>query len=178
MYGLEPSPAEPIEHGPLVAAIAAFLRPAVYVELGVAAGDTFKLVASHCGEAWGVDLSPDSAAPVTSAGGHFYLGKAREFLLSREDASIDFAFLDSSHDFADTIDECIFLNAKVRKNGVILLHDAYPPNVEQQERGRCGDVWKAIPIIKANLEWEVTTLPAQYGLAICRKNCGRQLLWK
>ena len=177
MYGLQPADAESIQHGPLVAAIAMFLRPILYVELGAAQGETFRIVAPHAARAVAVDLSASNERHFAGLG-EFWCGDTRDFLKAQPDDSIDLAFLDSSHEFMQTCDECELLNVKVRRNGIILLHDAYPPNEEQLSSDRCGDVHLAIDFLKTNLGWEVTTLPAQYGLAICRKNMGRQLLWK
>ena len=178
MYGLEPAPAEPVEHGPLVAAIAAFLRPALYVELGAYQCATLVRVAiaSPGSRCVGVDLKAQSVPLPGNAS--LVQADTREWLSAQPADSIDMAFLDSSHELIQTMEECELLNVKVRRNGVILLHDVYPPNEQQLGAGYCGDVHLAVQFLRENLGWEFATLPAQHGLAVCRRTDGRQLLWR
>lgn len=178
VYGLNQEGVRGGGHEAFVAAMAAFLRPRLYVEVGVAQGETFKQVAPHCDEARAIDVNDSGRAAVLAAGGQFFLGDSCAVLADWPDGAIELAFLDSSHEYQKTIDECRLLDRKVALNGCIILHDAYPPNEGYTGDGYCGGVWRAVEVIRATLGWEGMTWPAEYGVASFRKHGGRQLQWK
>ena len=182
MYGYAQSYPSGGNHEDLVAAIAQFLEPRVYVELGVANGETFKKVFKYVREiATAVDLEDRRFdAPYGEAKFVYFKGDTREYLRSQEDMTIDLAFLDSSHEEQDTLEEFELLDAKVRDNGVVLLHDAYPPDEIHAVSKRCGYVWRAVHALKERYRerWEFCTLPSEFGVAVARKNLGRQIFWE
>lgn len=168
-------------HGALVAAIAAFLKPNLYVELGCFQGATFEMVEPYCGRAIAVDHVEDYRAFLDMRGlGHcFVCSDTLDFIAHLENESVDLCFLDSSHEEEATVREFHALVPKITKNGVVTFHDSYPPNQEYTQPGKCGGVWHAIERIqKENAFFEFVTLPSQFGVTIARKNFGKQLLWR
>jgi hypothetical protein len=183
MYGLEPSAPRGGDHGDVVAAIARFLEPNVYVELGCHHLATFEKVAPHCMHAIGIDREPIPMGPnaaLIENGLHFSdtaTGRCRslividtvQYLSACNDAWVDLIFLDSSHEFEATVRELIQIQRVLVPNGVLLMHDTYPPNPDQAIPGRCGDVWKVPAMMRHMPHWECSTLAAEYGLTIARK---------
>jgi predicted O-methyltransferase YrrM len=178
MYG--PTQSNPVggDHGDLIAALAAFLRPSVYVELGTCNGSTFDRVAPHCGVAFGVDLNVPSER---QGDPRFVQMDSVEYLKTLRAESVEFIFLDSSHEYEATLKELVEIERVLVPNGVLAMHDTYPPNEEQERQGYCGDVWRAAADLCIRRPgWQSMTLPAQYGITLARwrtKN-GNQLAWK
>jgi SAM-dependent methyltransferase len=164
-------------HGDLIAALAAFLRPQVYVELGVLNGATFDLVAPYCDRAIGVDRT----IPFERQGdARFVQMDTVEWMKLQDRESVEFVFLDSSHEYMATLNELIEIERLLMPNGILAMHDTYPPNEAQERQGYCGDVWRAVRDLNPTV-WEKMTLPAQYGVTLARKlpsNITRQLAWK
>jgi predicted O-methyltransferase YrrM len=177
VYG--PTQSDPVggDHGDLIAALAAFLRPQVYVELGTCNGATFDRVAPHCGAAFGVDLNVPSER---QGDPRFVQMDTVEYLKTLRAESVDFIFLDSSHEYDATLRELQEIERVLVPNGVLAMHDTYPPNAEQERQGYCGDVWRAADEELNPVIFERMTLPAQYGVTLARKlpTNGRHLAWK
>ena len=181
MYRLQPiTPELSTLHEPLVAAIAAFLRPELYVELGANGGSTFRAAIPFVGRGIAVDIEPYEHLFEGIPNGQFVRGDTLAFLRGLDAECIDLCFLDSSHDMDATIAEFEELVRTMRANGVVLFHDSYPANEAYTSPGACGRVCDAIPLLKSRFAaiFEFATLPAQHGLTIARKNLGRQLLWR
>lgn len=179
MYGAREEAPDFGNHSALVAAIARFLAPQLYVELGIEHATTLIAVLPYCVRAIAVDIYDRSAECAGFPTATFIQADSRDFLPTLNDDAIDLCFLDSSHEFAATVQEFAWLDRKVRPNGVVLFHDAYPPNSEFAQPGNCGRVCEAVAKLKVDYasRWEFVTLPAQFGLTIARKNLGKQLLW-
>jgi len=182
VYG--PTPSDPVggDHGDFLAALAIFLKPWRYLELGVADGATFAKVIPHVGTfSIGVDLNPGPGAfAVTSDGkSAIFRRDTIAFMEEQPPQSFDLVFLDSSHEHKATLKELVQIVRVLTPNGILAMHDTYPPSEEQCAPGRCGDVWRAAKdITEASSHLESMTLPAQYGITLARKCDGKQLLWK
>jgi len=183
MYGLEPSETRGGDHGDVVAAIARFLQPNVYVELGFHRGETFRKVEQFCRHSIGVDhesIQCDSGA-IESDGRKRTLLRIDtiDYLRLANDSWVDLIFLDSSHEYEATMRELVEIERVLVPNGTLLMHDTYPPNPDQAIPGRCGDVWRVAAVMRHMPQWECSTLAAQYGLTIARKlpPGGGQVAW-
>lgn len=182
MYGTEETQPDTIApvHAGLVAAIAQFLKPKRYVELGCSFGTTYVRVLPFVEDATAVDIA--AVGPVFEQNGWpgFVQGDTVEYLETLPDESIDMVFLDSSHRYDATLKEFAVLDRKVRANGVVCFHDSHPPNHEFTQDGNCGKVYQAVGQLKGEYggRWEFCTLPAQFGVTIARKNLGKQVLWQ
>jgi len=173
-------PESGIIHEPLVAAIAAFLRPQLYVELGANGASTFRMVVPFAERGIAVDIEAYEHFFEGIPNGRFVRQDSVEFLRGLDDDCVDLCFIDSSHEYGTTIAEFEQLVRVVRPNGVVLFHDSHPPNEAYISVGACGGVCDAIQTLKQRFvtTFEFATLPAQFGLTIARKNLGRQLLWR
>jgi hypothetical protein len=168
-------------HGKFVASIAQFLRPKLYIELGCRLGETFAQVEPYCENAVAIDcVNHEEWLRAKGLQECFVQSDTIEYMNAQEDESVDLCFLDSSHEEEATVLEFDAIAPKMRKNGVVLFHDTYPPNEQCTASDRCGGVWRAIERIKAkhSCSFEFATFPAQYGITVARKNLGRQLLWR
>jgi len=67
----------------------------------------------------------------------------------------------------------------VNPNGLILLHDTYPPEEKYFSPKKCHDTYKTAEFIRRNYykDYEIVTLPVYLGISIIRKG-DRQLMWK
>ena len=85
---------------------------------------------------------------------------------------LDFVFIDADHSYAAVLEDFHLFAKWVKVNGLILLHDTYPPSLEMTKTAWCGDAWKAAWDIRKKYsdEYEIVTLPITYGLSIIRKS--------
>lgn len=177
MYGTTQEQPRGGDHGDLVAAVAAFLKPDRYLELGCLVGSTLRKVAPFCRLAIGVDRAADRAAE-----GNLVIERADtvEFMETLPADSVELVFLDSSHEYAHSLRELVQIERILVENGVLLMHDTYPPSSSQERPGYCGDVWRLAAELDSRPGWQAMTLPAQYGLTLARKLPAgwKQLAWK
>ena len=129
------------------------LRPAVYLEVGVATGRTIAL-AQPPTIAIGVDPVPTLVVPVT-AETHIFAEPSDAFFAERRlhrmlgDRPIDFAFVDGLHTFEQALRDFINLEACSTNTSIIAFHDTLPLDEPTQRRERAtqfwtGDVWKVV----------------------------------
>jgi len=178
VYG--PTPSDPVggDHGDFLAALAIFLKPWRYLELGVADGATFAKVA-RTSEKWGCACTGVDRTPTCNGvPGTIVTADTVEFMKAQPDDFFDLIFLDSSHEFEATMRELTEIERVLAPNGVLAMHDTYPPNESEEDPGRCGGAWKAAAALRYRSVLETMTLPAQYGITLARKSNGNQLLWK
>ena len=161
----------------LIAALAAFLKPDLYVELGVDQGETFRMTAPHCAKSIAVDIADNASSINGTQNSRFVRSDTVAFLRTMPAESVDFAFLDSSHDAEITYRELAELDRVMVVNGVIAMHDTYPPRKLYTGDEYCSDVHTVPANIAARYGWEVMTLPAEYGVTVCRKHRGKQVQW-
>lgn len=180
MYRKQQSERSGGSHADLILALVRFLQPRTYVELGVAQGETFEPVhreqISKGRFAVGCDLSIQ-ARPII---GVDYGVKSLDFVRPMLDRSVDLAFIDADHRHDSVIADVMELSPKMAPNGIVLLHDTYPPNETYLADGYCSDSWRAAQTLhnQHGSYYESVTLAAEWGLTIIRFHGGRQLGWK
>jgi len=190
LYGLEPVSAATVEshaHSDLVLALARFLKPELYVEIGIEQGGTFKLLHEEQTKNGRKALGCDVMQPENPFWQSERLPDAQygmfstQFIWLLRDASVGLAFIDANHLVEEVRADLRAMSAKMAVNGILLLHDTYPPDMACEHGNFCGDGWKLIPQLLHDSwfvsEFELVTLPAQYGLTIMRKHRGRHLAW-
>lgn len=135
-----------------------------YLELGV---NDRNLNFKHIQAAYKfcVDEAPSAKAD--------FVGKTVDFFANC-DRDFDVIFIDADHTEAAVLMD--FLNAKnaLAKGGVIVFHDAYPPDDYHQRDVRlfkpgqpwCGQVWKAVLTIFATAKNHVAITKPDYGVAV------------
>lgn len=163
----------------LLERIHAHLRPRTYVEIGIFAGESFRLAQSPT-IAIGVDPEPRLEAP-PSPRHRVFRATSDAFFASHDlgrllgGVPVDLALIDGMHHFEFALRDFVNLERHCAPASTILVHDCFPldPVTAGRERTTAfwsGDVWRLILALR---RWRpelaihtVTTPPS--GLAIIR----------
>jgi hypothetical protein len=133
------------------------VKPRTYVEIGVAQGDSLRLVKPPT-LALGVDPEPQLASPL--AGNHKVFAETSDAFFAGRDPRaelgglpIDLAFIDGMHHFEFALRDFANLERYSTPGSIILIHDCYPLDRETADRERhrdfwSGDIWRLIVLLK------------------------------
>ena len=133
------------------------VKPRTYVEIGVALGDSLRLVKAPT-LALGVDPEPQLASPL--AGNHKVFAETSDAFFAGRDPRaelgglpIDLAFIDGMHHFEFALRDFANLERYSTPGSIILIHDCYPLDRETADRERhrdfwSGDIWRLIVLLK------------------------------
>jgi spermidine synthase len=151
-----------------------------YLEIGIRKSPTFNAVSPLCKEAYAVDINKDCLK---------YIDKhpqvkwnhmtSHEFLENHDKKNkFDLIFLDGCHEFESTKKDFELSFELLKEDGIILLHDVYPPSKEFISKSYCDDAYKVVNYIRYNYFniSEYCTLPFYFGIGIIRKR-KRHLVW-
>jgi predicted O-methyltransferase YrrM len=170
-------------HVPIIKAIAEGLRSSgqlsVYLELGTAKGACFNEVAPLAGVAHAVDHDPEKYEYIYKNKNLKWHACTTDYFFKEYSGDpFDLVFVDAGHDFESSWSDFQKVAPLVNPNGIILLHDTYPPNEDFLRPDLSGDTWKTAWKIRQELsdEYEIATLPCYFGISIIRK-CRKQLAW-
>ncbi len=155
-------------------------RPRSYVEIGVAAGDSLRLVKAPT-VAIGIDPQPQLTAPLASnqkvfveTSDAFFAG--HDLRAELGGLPVDLAFIDGMHHFEFALRDFANLERYCTPASTILIHDCYPLDRETAERERkrsfwSGDIWRLILLLKKyRPDLTIHTIgTAPTGLALVRK---------
>jgi hypothetical protein len=148
-------------HGPsyleVLARIHKYLRPRTYVEIGVAAGKSMRLVGPHT-RALGIDPGP-AVAFALPGNVRLYAETSDEFFGRRDVLAelgglpVDLAFIDGMHHFEFALRDFVNLERVCMPASTILIHDCFPHDRRTAQRERVtsfwsGDVWRLILLLK------------------------------
>lgn len=163
----------------LLARIHAHLRPRTYVEIGIFAGESFRLARPPT-RAIGIDPEPRLAAP-PPPGHRIFRQTSDEFFAARDlvgllgGLPVDLALIDGMHHFEFALRDFVNLERCCARGSTILVHDCYPIDAVSAARERTtafwsGDVWRMVLALR---DWRpdlaVHTVAAPpTGLAIVR----------
>jgi SAM-dependent methyltransferase len=125
------------------------LHPALYLEIGVRAGDSLRLAQR---DAIGVDPEPRLAGPglTTTA---VYKMTSDEFFRRDADKTIgkpvDLAFIDGLHLFEFALRDFMNIERRASRRGLIVVDDIFPNHAVQGSRFRrtrvwTGDIWRLL----------------------------------
>jgi hypothetical protein len=158
--------------------IHAHLQPAIYVEIGVRDGASFRLASLEI-PAVGIDPNPlidTEQLPAChkiikdTSDNYFQSGRLSADLDNRP---VDLAFIDGMHLFEFSLRDFMALEKSAHADATILVHDCYPLNELTARRKQetpfwSGDVWKLILCLKQyRQDLKVITLPCPpTGLAV------------
>lgn len=87
-----------------------------------------------------------------------FAGSSDELFRRFPRLDIGFAFIDGDHNYNQAAKDFWNLWPHLRHEGVIALHDTYPPDAEWTDENRCGDVYKLRQELEKHPEMEVLTL--------------------
>lgn len=112
---------------PILFYYCAVLKPKTIVELGVRGGESTYVFSKICGlinsKLTGVDIVPSCKSSYMKVG-KFICGDDLEISKNFEKESIDFLFIDTSHEYEHTIKEINKYLPLISKKGVICFHDS------------------------------------------------------
>jgi Methyltransferase domain len=133
------------------------LRPATYLEVGVASGESLARALPHT-DVIGIDPQPQLARPVPARQRVFAL-TSDEFFAQHDvraefgGRSVELAFIDGMHRFEFALRDFINIERACTPSSVIVLHDCYPLDARTAERERqtgfwSGDVWRLLLLLR------------------------------
>lgn len=152
-----------------------------YLELGIRKGFCFNTVAPLSTEAYAVDTRNYYKFIKKNKNLIWNHMTTVEFLKNHNPKKkFDLVFIDANHHHKSSLNDFNLVFPLVNKNGIILMHDTYPPSKTFIDPGYCADSYKTAKYIRNNFskKCEIITLPFYYGVSIIRKiDIDKQLLW-
>ncbi|OAI50822.1 hypothetical protein AYO46_02165 [Betaproteobacteria bacterium SCGC AG-212-J23] len=155
------------------------VQPRTYLEIGVAQGDSLRLVEAPT-RAIGVDPEPQLSAPLAE-NQRVFAETSDAFFASHDVRAelgglpIDLAFIDGMHHFEFALRDFANVERLATPQSTILIHDVYPLDRVTAERERhrsfwSGDIWRLIVLLKkVRPELSIHTIAtAPTGLALVR----------
>jgi len=150
-----------------------------YLELGIAKGSCFNVVAPHFKRATAVDMNYESYERVCKItqkkGNAFFVGTTDDYFEKGNQGQVfDMVFIDACHKFENVKKD--FLNSWniLNNNGLILLHDTFSPSKEYDVH--CEDAFKINYYLDKTTDCgfnikniQFVTLPFYFGITIVRK---------
>jgi hypothetical protein len=153
------------------------VRPATYVEIGVARGRSLRLVGAHT-LALGVDPQP-SVEGAIGPRQRLFAETSDEFF-SRHDViaelggqRVRMAFIDGMHHFEFALRDFVNLEPLCAPDSLIFVHDCYPIDARSAAREQTtafwsGDIWRLIVLLKRHRPdlsiHTIATAPTGLGL--------------
>lgn len=141
----------------VIAHIHEWLRPRLYIEIGIATGGSLALAAPPT-ISLGIDPTPrvksafqtDTRIFPTTSDAFFATQDLRALTGF---STFDLAFLDGMHSFDQTLRDLINLEKRAHRGSVVLVHDCLPFSAETSTRRQqtafwSGDTWKLVPLLK------------------------------
>lgn len=160
--------------------LASLLKPRVYVELGLYQCELFNRIIPHAQRLVGIDMNAEVGNWMAKSDKvRFVNSITDEFAaeLRIHPMKIDMLFIDADHSKGAVLKDFWNFFPFVSLQGLIILHDSHPKNIEYTQPGYCGDAYKAVEELSANTDkFELMTIPVHPGLTLCRKRT-TQLSW-
>jgi predicted O-methyltransferase YrrM len=167
-------------HEDFIVLLAKFIRPKVYVELGLFHCELFNKMIPYADSLIGVDITPETCQYVQqSPKVRFVNALTSDFALELHSnpLKIDMLFIDADHSKDSVLEDFYNYFPFMAPHGIILLHDTHPAP-EHLDPGYCDTAYQAIEeLAKNDSGFEMMTIPVPPGLTICRKRL-IQLSWQ
>ncbi len=90
-----------------------------------------------------------------------------EFFLSNKE-KFDVIFIDGNHHHDFVYNDIVNSIKSINKNGVIILHDCYPPSVVFEQQSHCGTAWRALCEFKKQSYVDCITGDFDYGTTLMK----------
>jgi hypothetical protein len=166
----------------LIKNIAIMSEVKVYVELGTRRFNQINKIVPYVERAIGIDiLLNDSWKENMDERVEFYQMATDKYIegLGLKIPWIDMLFIDADHSYVQSYEDFINYHPHVKPNGLILLHDSYPPDQAYINPSYCGEVYKTAWRIRTewSKEFEICTIPGSFGVSVIRK-ADKQLMWR
>jgi len=161
-----------MKHESFLEFIASYIKPQIYVELGIYDCSTFYKVSEHVIDwSFGVDIKPlkdDKKINTT-----IYTETTEEFAKRWADEiqeEIDLIFIDADHSKDAVLKDVDSFWPYIKPDtGLLILHDTWPLNKQQTAPGYSGDCYLATKEIVSKYSCELLTIPVPYGITLIRR---------
>jgi hypothetical protein len=155
------------------------LRPATYLEIGVAGGQSLARALPETA-AIGVDPQPRLARP-PGARQRIVSATSDDFFAQHDlrgefgGRAVDLAFIDGMHRFEYALRDFINVERNCAASSVILMHDCYPLDARTAQRERqtgfwSGDIWRLVLLLREQrpdlLVRTIATAPTGLGMVL------------
>lgn len=143
-----------------------------YLELGIGYGSCLRHIVPACPgvrvTAVDVKPSPGYQKGIPPDRVQWSVGCTTDDFFASNEAVFDAVFIDADHSSRQVILD--FDNALqcLNPDGIIFLHDTYPPNESYLDPGLCSDAYRAYLALGDRSDLEVVTVPSYCGLTIVR----------
>jgi len=104
------------------------------------------------------DKSPNFTKWHCYSGHSVFIGSDKDFMNQFEDIP-SLVFLDGPHDYDSLIVEVKFFLERMTINGVMFIHDTYPPIEEHLRPTACGDAYRVRQELEEMKDVQVFTWP-------------------
>ena len=109
---------------------------------------------------------------------YFFNIKTDEFFDKKILSKIDCVFIDADHSYTQSRKDFFNCYNLIDDDGIIFLHDTYPPNALMTHPSRNGDTYKLYEEL-SGVEWndkiDIVNLPIYDGLTIIRKRVTKKV---
>ena len=136
----------------------------------------FEFIAPLFSESYAVDIDPTCYDHIKHIKGSKWFNMLTDDFIANEMPQIgkvDVVFIDADHSFDQSFKDFIGMAPYVAPEGLVFLHDTYPPIYSEKSFRMCSDTWRTAEKIRDddNLrkDWEIITLPGWLGLSVLKK---------
>ena len=148
-----------------------------FLEIGIGCGVLAAKLKDRCPllkQVTGVDILDGSPPP---EGVEWIREVGSDQFFQTDERTWDAIFVDGDHMRPQATRDVVNAMKVLNDDGLIFLHDTYPPNSLAQTTGHmvCGDVYKTYLALAERTDVEVVTLPLWCGLTIVRRVHERRL---
>ena len=148
-----------------------------FLEVGIGSGVLACKLTARCPllqQVTGVDIMDGEPPP---DGAEWLRGITSDEFFRTDERTWDAIFVDGDHMRPQATRDTINALRVLNDDGLLFLHDTYPPNDLDQTVGPmvCGDVYKTYLALAERTDLEVVTLPLWCGLTIVRRVHERRL---
>lgn len=140
-----------------------------YLEVGCADGGLVYRLLDKCpslGRAVGVDIAKHNRNNAPKA--TFFHLPSDDFF-DQNKHTFDVVLVDGDHSAVQAFTDANNALSALSPNGLVLMHDTWPPDAEHTRTGACGDAWKAAELLHDYENLHVFTFPVTFGLTLVRK---------
>lgn len=138
-----------------------------YLEIGCAGGGLVQRLKPMLDLAVGVD--PGDFEWPEIPGVEWYRCTSDQYFGMPSGAAFDVVLIDGDHSAPQVEKDARLALERLHANGLIVMHDTYPPDKDHLSPSACGTAWEVPYTLRDDLELEVYTFPVTYGVTLVRR---------
>ena len=142
----------------------------VVLEIGMGCSSVYldKVAEKYNRQAFYCDIQGNGFNAALTVPGYFredktksviYIGSSDSFFQNQKLPKIAFAFVDGDHSYEQVKKDFFNINNILQDNGLICLHDTYPPHEDYLSEGQCGSSYKFRQELEKDNRFDVFTFP-------------------